>query len=94
MDGCHALYFHFTDPDDEDATVRYMMASISGGPVGFSDVVTARELLLFAFFMALARISPARLVPFSRAIFFLAKILIVLLLQGLYCHSRSCRQPA
>ncbi|KAA8910902.1 hypothetical protein FN846DRAFT_937405 [Sphaerosporella brunnea] len=60
MDGCHALYFHFTDPDDEDATVRYMMASISGGPVGFNHVVTARELLLFAFFTALARISPTR----------------------------------
>jgi hypothetical protein len=72
MDGCHALYFHFTDPNDEDATVRYMMASVSGGPVGFSDVVTARELLLFSFFMSLARITPARLVPFSRNM--LAKI--------------------
>ena len=72
--------------------MSYMMASVSGGPVDIDYVVTARELLLFSFFMAITRIGQTRFAPSSHSIFRQPRYLIVLPLHGLSCPPRSYRR--
>jgi hypothetical protein len=66
IDSAHALYFHFNEPANEHAEVTYILASVGDSMVNFTPTVTARELMLFAFFTCIGEISQRRLVPFAR----------------------------